>query len=383
MLSSSYSYTQDFFAESTNSAKSASPANAGIDTPAITAFDESFDDPYLAPWSSLMRISLHEQRQLSSLSPFPSKLGEFLDKTFDEYVARSLHKHSVHTRSTTEETISSHVSLSSRSNVSFPDSDDILLRDIPYQSEHSDLFDRVDHYKRELRCKPSSPSVLTKLGLALMNVEDFPSAVGALAEAAQFWRKRRKSVALARVLDRQGACLTALKLFEVALECFNEAYSLRHKHLGPWHIDTIDSRKSMGNVYFSLGQVSEARKCLFEVFWVQKAVFRTYHITVAMSAHDLAKVMTIEGLYDHARNFYKIAWNIYNHLRVPPTNSAVEQLLLDINHLTRLLQNKDISAALAIASQSSTMCTPVPLRDKERISLTKRNAIKHSIVADI
>lgn len=344
MLPGNCPYTQDFFADSTNSAKCASIVSAAIDNPAVTAFDESFDDPYLTP--SLSRIPQRKQRNSFSRSPFPSKLGDFLDKTFDEYVARNLHKNSVHTPSTTEETTSSHVSLSSRSIMSFPESDEIPLRDIPHQEEHSgdsckyDALDLVAQYKTELRYKPSSPFVLTNLGLALMKAEDFPSAVGALAEAAQFWRKRRKPLALARVLDRQGACLTALKLFDVALECFREAFSLRYKHLGSWHIDTVDSRKSMGHVYFALGRVSEARKCLFEVFWIQQAIFRTYHLTVAVSAHDLAKVMATEGLFDHARNFYKIAWNIYNRLKIPPTNSAVEQLLNDIHHLTNLVRKQ-------------------------------------------
>lgn len=316
-------------------------------TPIITAVDGSFEDPNFTTKPSLAELlRRRNQRKASCESAFSSKLGKVLDKTFDEYVTRSLHKNSVHTPSTAEETSSYHVSLSTKSFASFPESVEVPLYDVPHQSDDTaadrckyDAFGRVHQCKTALRHKHSSPLVLTNLGLAQMEVGDFSSAIGALGEAAQFWRKRRKPVALARALDRQGACLTAVECFDMALECFREAFSLRHKHLGPWHIDTIDSRRSMGNVYSALGRVSEARNCFFEVFWVQKAIFQTYHLTVALSAHDLAKSMAIEGLYDHARNFYKLAWNIYSRLKIPPTNPAVEQLLKDINHLTCLIQS--------------------------------------------
>jgi tetratricopeptide (TPR) repeat protein len=342
MISSSCPYTQDFFADASNNVRCTPSVSAKIDAPASTAFDESLDDPYLTPKSSFANTTRRKQRSALSASPFPSKLGEFLDKAFDEYVARSLHKNSVHTPSTAEETVSSHASLSI---TSFPESEDLLSGDIPHSRvDVSDIgkydaFDRVDQYKKELFHKPSSPFVLTNLGVALMNVEDYFSAVGALAEAAQFWRKRRKPVALARVLDRQGACLAALNMRKVALECFSEAFSLRYKHLGPWHIDTIDSRKSMGNAYFALGCVSEARKCLLEVFRIQRAIFQTCHLSVAISAHDLANVMATEGLFDEAKKFFRIAWNTYSRLKFPPTNAAVEQLLNDIDHLTSLVRS--------------------------------------------
>ncbi|GAX17501.1 hypothetical protein FisN_5Hu153 [Fistulifera solaris] len=343
MISSNCPYTQNFFADPAESTRCTLSVYAKDEAPCSMTFEESFSDPYLPPRTSIPRVPQEKQRSALSASPFPFNFGEFLDKTFDEYVARSLHKNSVHTPSTVEETVSSHASLSI---TSFPEPDELLSRDFPHFKEEVivigkyDAFDRVDEYKRKLLQKHSSPLVLTNLGLALMNVGDFSSAVGALAEAAQFWRKRRKPVALARVLDRQGACLNALNIFEVALECFCEAFSLRHKHLGPWHIDTIDSRKSMGNAYFALGCASEARKCLLEVFKVQKAVFQTYHLSVAVSAHDLANVMTAEGLFDEAKKYFGIAWNIYSRLKIPPTNAAVDQLLKDIDRLTSLVRMK-------------------------------------------
>lgn len=339
-------YSQNFFSEFTSEVKCA-PLVCTNEVTLVTTIDESFDDPYLTPKSLLEKLLRRKQRRSDFGPRFPSQLGELLDKTFDEYVARSLHKNSVHTPSTADETASPYASLSSKSIDSFPESVEISLYDVPHQSENTyssrcnhNAVDRVDQYKTALRSKPSSPLILTNLGLAQMEVGDFPSAIGALAEAAQFWRKRRKPVALARALDRQGACLTALEFFDMALECFREAFSLRYKHLGPWHIDTIDSRKAMGHVYFVLRRVAEARNCFFEVFWVNKAIFQTDHLTVALSAYDLAKTMATEGLFDHARNFYRIAWNIYDQLKVSPSNPAVEQLLNDINHLTCLVRNK-------------------------------------------
>lgn len=185
-------------------------------------------------------------------------------------------------------------------------------------------------------CADSFQRASSLLEAGMKNIESgkHEIAIQSFGNAASIFRRSpKKAVALARTLNLLGTAYTRACQWDEALPCLHESLLLRYKHLGKWHVDTVDTMNNIGNVYMRSGSFKYARRCYWQVFWARQAIFGTQHPSVAVSAHDLANAFQAAERYGKAHKFYGIAMQVYEELSVPKSNPAIRCLLRDIEML--------------------------------------------------
>ena len=194
----------------------------------------------------------------------------------------------------------------------------------------------------------SSTLHLLHLGTAYLDAAEPERAAQVFQQAAtQAQHYNNNPVARAHALHRAGVAYTAAQRPDQAVPLLQQALALRIQHLGPWHVDAVDSMNHLGNAYSASttststtasGAVAEAVSCYWQVFWLRKAIFGNQHASVAVAAHELGNALYRTGQLEDADNFYQIALTVYEqNLGVSrETHPAVARLWRNIKRLERV-----------------------------------------------
>ncbi len=174
---------------------------------------------------------------------------------------------------------------------------------------------------------------LLQVGSDAVQRAQHEQAISTLEEAAELLAYLKKPTARARCLDLLGQACSNSAQWNQSISHFFEAFLIREVELGRTHVDTINSLKHLGEVFLSSGNVRQARRCFAEVFWVQKAIFGTYHYCVAAAAHNLANAYDAEDNLLQAAIFYRTALEIYHCSGIHDSSATIQDLLYDLRRV--------------------------------------------------
>ncbi|EEC45022.1 predicted protein [Phaeodactylum tricornutum CCAP 1055/1] len=179
------------------------------------------------------------------------------------------------------------------------------------------------------------------LGWAHHQAGELCQAEAAFQISYRIYHRQRKRLGMAQALEGAGLAGSRVDAMDAAdrgMDHLEEALRIRLEELGPTHVDTVQVMNHLGQVHFNAANFSQAHHCYWEVFCVRKMVFGPNHPSVAVAAHDLAKVTESLSALPDAANFYNIAMEIYEIMGLPDSNPAVARLLSDARRLERLQQ---------------------------------------------
>ena len=146
-----------------------------------------------------------------------------------------------------------------------------------------------------------------------------------------------------------------LLLYE-AKSLLDEAFAIRYKQLGVWHVDTVETYNKIAGIHLLLGNYQDALSHYEEIYLVRKAIFgSTNHPSVAITAHTLANVNLKLCRPDDAKKYYDLALQIYNQMNLSSNHPTVAKLLKDRSSLER---------SGILTSSSSSSLSPTTMSTK-------------------
>ena len=149
-------------------------------------------------------------------------------------------------------------------------------------------------------------------------------------------------MAFARVVDSIGMAWSRVSQDEDSDHChkamaaLEEAFQIRYELLGHWHPDCVETLNKIASVHLHLREYSEACEAYYEVFHVRLAIFGKDHPSVAIAAHALGNVLLKLASTEDAANFFQIAVEIYERMKLPNKHPAVTRLMRDYKRLDRI-----------------------------------------------
>lgn len=115
-----------------------------------------------------------------------------------------------------------------------------------------------------------------------------------------------------------------------------EAFRIRQKILGTYHVDTISSMHGLADLHQRAGDDAEAQRCRWQVYGGRVAVFGPNHPSCAVAAHEIGNGFVRLGALDDALQSYHAALRVYDAMELRNDNPAVRKLLRDVKRLERL-----------------------------------------------
>jgi hypothetical protein len=180
----------------------------------------------------------------------------------------------------------------------------------------------------------------------------------ALAICRSLHREDRFHLSIGRALDAMGLAVLRssakqqqpqpqpqgnhqrMDALQEAQRLLEQAFAIRHHHLGVWHVDTVETYNRLASVQLHLGRLNEACHAYQEVFYVRQAIFGRTHPSVAISAHSVANCYYKLGGPEHvpkSLEWYRRALDIYEAMALPYHHPAVSKLLKDQSRLEKYL----------------------------------------------
>jgi len=178
-------------------------------------------------------------------------------------------------------------------------------------------------------------------GIAHYHAKDYVSAQLSFQAAYRIFRDLHRPLGIAVAMERMGMAIMAsspddMDSLQRAYTVLLEAFRIRQSHLGSWHPDTVDCMNWIGKVHMLCNNLQEARRCYWQVFWVRRAIFGSDHPSCAVAAHDLANLYFKLGRIQDANNFFQIALEVYEKLKLSHDNPSMARLIRDLKRLHRI-----------------------------------------------
>ncbi|OEU19336.1 hypothetical protein FRACYDRAFT_235383 [Fragilariopsis cylindrus CCMP1102] len=123
-----------------------------------------------------------------------------------------------------------------------------------------------------------------------------------------------------------------------AQRLLEQAFAIRHHHLGVWHVDTVESYNKLASVYLHLGKIREACDAYREVFLVRRSIFGPDHPSVAITSHSIANCHYKLREITDSLKWYQISLDIYEKMKLPYRHPTVAKLLKDRSRLERYME---------------------------------------------
>jgi tetratricopeptide (TPR) repeat protein len=127
------------------------------------------------------------------------------------------------------------------------------------------------------------------------------------------------------------------RLLQRARRLLEQAFAIRRRHLGVWHVDTVETYNKLASVHLHLGELQQACDAYQQVFAVRRAVFGCQHPSVAIAAHALANAYYKMRLAKESLRWYQTALKIYEQMQLSYQHPTVAKLLKD---RSRILQQQ-------------------------------------------
>lgn len=183
-------------------------------------------------------------------------------------------------------------------------------------------------------------------GIAHYHAKDYVSAQLSFQAAYRIFRDLHRPLGIAVAMERMGMAIMAsspedMDSLQRAYTVLLEAFRIRQSHLGSWHPDTVDCMNWIGKVHMLCNNLQEARRCYWQVFWVRRAIFGSDHPSCAVAAHDLANLYFKLGRLQDANNFFQIALEVYEKLKLSHENPSMARLIRDLKRLHRIAFSRE------------------------------------------
>jgi phage tail tube protein FII len=194
------------------------------------------------------------------------------------------------------------------------------------------------------------------LGQTYMKSCQYDLAVDQFDRAQQIWQKKfgPNHLTVGRVLDAKGLALlrqqqqsqqrdsivSSQKQLLQAQQFLNEAFAIRSRQLGVWHVDTVETYNKLASVYLHLGELIQACQAYHQVFLVRRAIFGMYHPSVAVSAHAVANVYYKLKKETESSHWYEVAISVYRGIPLRDDHPTVMKLLKDQSRLDHIVNGK-------------------------------------------
>lgn len=221
----------------------------------------------------------------------------------------------------------------------------------------------VQYWKRRLghaaryygKVHPETAEATFNLGHAQLRGLNYDLALENFTLAHSIWRSLRRDdrfhLTIGRALDAMGLAVLRSATrqrqqqhqhqqsrkrtddLHEAQRLLEQAFAIRHHHLGVWHVDTVETYNKLASVHLHLGRLVEARHAYQEVYYVRQAVFGGSHPSVAISAHAVANCCYKMGAAVQASEWYQRALDVYDAMRLPYHHPTVSKLLKDRSRL--------------------------------------------------
>ena len=127
---------------------------------------------------------------------------------------------------------------------------------------------------------------MINLGHAYMRQECYKEALATFKNTARIRRSAygNDHLSVGRALDCVGRAAANLEEFDWGLIALYEAFQIRYRRLGPWHIDVADTLNNIAGIFYRLGEMKLAEEAYREVLSVRKAVWGDDHPSVAVTS---------------------------------------------------------------------------------------------------
>lgn len=185
---------------------------------------------------------------------------------------------------------------------------------------------------------------LFHLGNAHVKAKEYDKALKVFKKLVRFLRHQygNNSLVVARVLDKVG--LTASlstktpQHLDWALLALSEALQVRYHHLGPHHVDVVDTLNNIAGVYLHRHEWEQARDAYVQVITVRSAIFGLNHPSVAVTAQTLGRVYSSLSDFDVALKYMELALRIYRRepMCLGDRHPLVRRVLRSIDGVQRL-----------------------------------------------
>jgi hypothetical protein len=163
-------------------------------------------------------------------------------------------------------------------------------------------------------------------------------ALDALALAVVRRANHNKSTAAAATGNKNSKNDNVENDLRYAQRLLEQAFAIRHHHLGVWHVDTVESYNKLASVYLHLGKIREACDAYREVFLVRRSIFGPDHPSVAITSHSIANChYKLREIIDSLK-WYQISLDIYETMKLPYRHPTVAKLLKDRSRLERYME---------------------------------------------
>jgi tetratricopeptide (TPR) repeat protein len=178
------------------------------------------------------------------------------------------------------------------------------------------------------------------LGHAHLRLNEYDEAMEAFQTSCKIFNALDgpTHLSVGRALDAFG--LAALRHYEggtlyliQAKTALEEAFAIRFHSLGVWHADTVETFNKIGTVYLHMGRLNEAADAYREVYLVRQAIYGSQHPSVAIVAHGLANILFNMRHLEEARNYFTVAFNIYQSMKLSNRHPAMVRLQVDQSRL--------------------------------------------------
>lgn len=197
----------------------------------------------------------------------------------------------------------------------------------------------AEAYKESLENAGEDATILSKLGIALLDTADLQGAGLNLKRALELNEKilgaEHPDVAislnnLAELYRIQGRYTDAMLLLKRALR-------IREKILGADHPDMANSLNSLAALYQSQGQYSDAKPLYQRALMIQEKTLGPDHTDVATTLNNLAALYFTQGQYSDAEPLYQRALSV----REKALGAEHPNVAISLNNLAEIYRAQD------------------------------------------
>jgi tetratricopeptide (TPR) repeat protein len=130
----------------------------------------------------------------------------------------------------------------------------------------------------------------------------------------QAQRTEYKAESLGMLLNQAGSFLRDQGRYSEAEPLCKRALILRQQILGEYHLDVADSQNNLARLYYLQGRYNEAEPLYEKALALRKRILGEEHIDVANSLNNLALLYSTKGQYSESEPLYEQSLCLYKRI---------------------------------------------------------------------
>lgn len=190
-------------------------------------------------------------------------------------------------------------------------------------------------------------NALNNLGVAYTNLGQYQKATDSLKAALDHYNKLNRSqptLTLADVLHNFGVLYSRLNHFNAAIECYNDALSIKRGVSGQENLNTASTLCNLGGVYKDLGEYPKAIECYRSALSTQKkSCLGQPHPHLVTTLDSLGNVYKDLNDFTQAAKYYRASLEMAEAIHCGRPHPSISGSLNNLGLLHRALANFDQS----------------------------------------